>query len=117
MIFKKQLIMTIGMTYNRFELTREMIENSIDTFAYKPIVLNKKAKLKDYRNLTIEDYINKTHVIGCILKTPNIIIEDNNVYADIYIFDEDVKSWNGKFDNWSIILNNDRFELNGIEVF
>lgn len=48
MKLKKQLIMTIGMTQNDWELTKEMVENSTDSFANAPIVLNKKAEFKDY---------------------------------------------------------------------
>ena len=48
MLLEKQLIMTIGMTNNNWELTRDMVEKSIESFATKPIVFNKQQEFKDY---------------------------------------------------------------------
>ena len=76
MKLEKQLIMTIGMTHNNWELTREMVDNSLSSFANKPIVWNKKQDFKDYRDMT--NYKEQCKVIGTIAEESNIVIEDNN---------------------------------------
>lgn len=118
MQLEKQLIMIIGMTQNNLDLTKEMVENSLDSFAHVPIVWNKQQEFKDYREENIENYKNEI-AIGIICEEPNIIIEGNNVYADIFIFPQYKDLWKGKFDNWSIQFNEDRtkFTLCSIEVF
>lgn len=116
MILNKQLIMTIGMTQNNWELTKEMVENSIESFKCAPVVWNKKQEYKNY-NGNMDDYKNEK-VIGMVLSN-DIIIEDNNVYADIVIIDAYADLWKGKFDNWCITLSDDKksFKLLSIEVF
>ena len=121
MILEKQLIMTIGMTENNWELTKEMVENSIKSFHNAPIVWNERKKYKDYNYNNIDNY-RDCKVIGMIPENSKIIIEDNNVYADISLFEEynGIDLWKGKFDNWCIQFdkNNDsKFVLNSIEVF
>lgn len=110
--------MTIGETQNNWTLTREMVENSLDSFANKPIVWNKQQEFKDYRNM--EDYKN-CQVIGMISSEPNIQIGIDEVYADIIIMDKyvDVDLWKGKFDNWCMQIDFDKksFVLDSIEVF
>jgi hypothetical protein len=116
MKLEKQLIMIIGMTQNNWELTREMIDNSLDSFANKPIVWNEKQNFKDYRDM--ENY-KQCKVIGMICEEANILIENNNVYADILLFDRCCGEWKGKFDNWRLTIDNDwkSFKLDSIEVF
>jgi len=70
MKLEKQLIMTIGMTQNNWELTREMVNNSLNSFANKSIVWNEKQNFKDYRNMS--NY-KDCKVIGMITDEPNII--------------------------------------------
>lgn len=116
MLLKNQLIMTIGETPNGWTLTREMVENSLDSFANKPIVWNKKQEFKDYRNM--EDY-KSCQVIGIISSEPNIQIGIDEVYVDIVIKDEYADLWKGKFDNWCMQIDFDKksFILDSIEVF
>jgi hypothetical protein len=118
MFLEKQLIMTIGITQNGWELTKEMINNSINTFAQAPIVLNSRQEYKNYNN-PFEDYLNNCTVIGVISSTPNIIIEENNVYADILLWEHKKNFWKDKFDNWCIEVSDDKksFKLQSIEVF
>ena len=117
LILKNQLIMTIGEVPNGWTLSKEMIMNSLDTYANKPIVWNKKQEFKDYRDM--ENYKNN-QVIGMILEEPNLKITDKEVYADIMIMNDNHKHlWTGKFDNWCITISDDKksFELESIEVF
>ena len=119
MILEKQLVMTIGMTENNWELTKEMVENSIESFYNAPIVWNKTHNNKDYNNT---DNYRDCKVIGVIPKNSKIIIEGNNVYADISLFEEygGIDLWKGKFDNWCIQFDrndNSKFVLISIEVF
>ena len=121
MKLEKQLIMTIGMTNNNWELTREMVENSLNTFTGKPIVWNKEQNFKDYSDM--KSYYIDNKIIGIIAAEPDskIIIEDNNVYADIWLFEkfDGDKLWKGKSDNWCITIADDwkSFILDSIEVF
>ena len=92
MILKKQLIMNIGKTENDFVLTEEMVKNSLDSFANKPIV----------KYVNESDKFNDSEVIGYI--QGNVLIENNNVYADIFLLDSCNDIWKGKYDNWGIIL-------------
>jgi len=119
MILEKQLIMIIGMTENKWELTKEMIENSIKSFHNAPILWNKTHNNKDYNNI---DNYKECKVIGIIPENSKIIIEGNNVYADISLFEEygGIDLWKGKFDNWCIQFDrndNSKFVLISIEVF
>jgi len=118
MLLEKQLIMTIGMTENNWELTREMIENSLESFYNAPIVWNEKSEYKDYNN--IDNYKN-CKVIGIIPENSKIVIEDNNVYADIKLFKEYSKMdlWKDKYNNWCILFDDSKikFKLESIEVF
>jgi len=113
-----QLIMTIGKTQNGWNLTKEMIMNSLDTFANKPIVWNKREDFNNYTDM--DNYKDSCQVIGMILAEPNIEITDHEVYADIMIMNDNHRHlWTGKFDNWCITLSDDKksFELDSIEVF
>ena len=124
MTLEKQLIMTIGMTENNWELTKGMVENSIKSFYNALIVWNKTHNNDnndniDYNNI---DNYRDCKIIGIIPKNSKIIIEGNNVYADISLFEEynGIDLWKGKFDNWCIQFDkNDenKFVLNSIEVF
>jgi hypothetical protein len=117
MVLKKQLIMTIGMTQNNWELTKEMVKNSIKTFQGVPIVWNKQQEFKDYTG-DMKDYKNEM-VIGMILENGRVCIEDNNVYADIFLIEGYRHLWKDKFDNWCIQFSDDKksFILESIEVF
>jgi hypothetical protein len=119
---EKQLVMTIGITQNNWELTKEMVENSLESFPGKPIIFNKKQEWKDYTTEEFDQkYLSEEKIIGMICNEPNIIIENNNVYADIILFKKYPENnlWKGKFDNWCIQLNDNKmaFNLVSIEVF
>jgi hypothetical protein len=118
---EQQLIMTIGETANEWTLTKEMVEASLDTFGNVPIVLNDKAKFKNYLDENFSHYGDLT-VIGYIDSVPDVFIEGNDVYADIIIFDRHKDLWKGKFDNWCLQMKDNKnwslgFELVSIEVF
>ena len=117
MILKKQLIMTIGMTQNNWELTKKMVENSLNTFRNAPIVWNYQQEFKDYTG-DMEGY-KEQKVIGVILDDSEIVIEDDNVYADIFLYEDYNHLWKDKFDNWCIQVDDDKnaFKLCSIEVF
>lgn len=117
-LLKKQLIMRIGLTQNNWELTEQMVRNSLETFRGVPIVWNQKEEFKDYSG-DMKDY-KKEKVIGMVLVDGDIIIEENKVYADIILLHDEYRYlWKGKFDNWCILLNEDgsAFKLYSIEVF
>ena len=114
---KKQLIMTIGLTQNNWELTKEMVENSISSFYNTPIVWNKKGNFNYYDDTNLYD---EQIIIGLISENPNIIIEGNNVFADIIILNKFKDIWKGKFNNWCIKFKDEdktSFDLCSIEVF
>jgi len=118
MYIKHVLIMNIGMTANGFDLTKEMVLNSIDSFEHQPLIYNKKKEFKDYIEENISNYKNEI-AIGFI--AGNIEVTDIEVFADIIIKDEYKNLWNGKYDNWCIDYpiedNKNKFRLNSIEVF
>ena len=123
MRLNKQIVMHIMKDANGFDMTRELVENSRESFPLKPIMYNQQGKFKEYdRNMKdkmlSEHYLNNTQIIGCIC-SDSITIEDNTVYADIFIFESQLSKWNGKYDNWQIQLSDDNksFELCAIEVF
>ena len=95
--------MNIGKTENDLIITETMVKNSLNSFVHKPIVRYEKD--------------GSSIVIGCI--HDNVYIENNNVYADILLLDSYRDMWKGKYDNWRIILDNDKesFQLDFIEVF
>jgi len=119
MRLENQLIMIIGMTQNNWELTKEMVENSLETFHLRPIVWNKKQEFKDYTGDYIEDYFKNCATIGCLGGCEDIKIIGNEVYSTMVIKDEYLDLWKGKFDNWCIEINDDKksFRLDSIEVF
>ena len=88
MKLEKQLIMIIGMTQNDWELTKTMVENSVNSFPNAPIVWNKKSEFKNYNDDLNNKYLGLCETIGMICEDSNIHIENNFVYADIIIYDE-----------------------------
>lgn len=110
--------MEIGKTQNGFTITKEMLLNSIETFKQKPIVFNSKQTLENYTDDEIVDRFNNEYAIGFIFDNIELINE-KEVYADIFIFDKHIDKWNSKYDNWCIQLDDDKskFNLCSIEVF
>jgi hypothetical protein len=119
MELKRQLIMNIDKTQNDFEITKEMVFNSMESFINKPIVYNKKQEFKDYSEDNLSIYKDRTIVIGIIIG--NIEVTDTEVLADIMIRDDFKDLWKGKYDNWCIDypVDNDKnkFEFLSVEVF
>lgn len=117
MIIENALIMNIMKTENGLDITREMVENSLGCFANAPIVHNPQGEFKNYIDENMDDYKNKIYPIGIVLNP--IHIENDGVYAQINIWDKYKDLWNGKYDNWCIVLSEDKksFIVDSIEVF
>lgn len=117
MIIEKALIMNIMMTENGLNITKEMVENSLESFINAPIVCNSRGDFKDYTKENIDNYQTKTFPIGVILN--NVHIENDGVYARVMIWDKFEELWHGKYDNWCIVLAEDKksFRVDSIEVF
>ena len=109
----EMVLMDISNGHN-IEITREMVDNSIDTFVDKPVVYNPNQELKDYTNDKIVKDFYCDNVVGFIT---GVKIVDKQVigeviwYNDIYIRD--------KYNNWNIQLTDDRseFVFCGVEIF
>ena len=116
MILEKQLIMTLG-EFNGIVLTEEAVNNSLESFYGAPIVWNKDKNNRNYNYYEVDEDV----AIGLILNNNNIAVENNNIYADLFIIDEYKHLWKGKFDSWSIAhrCTNiiDKFVLMSIVVF
>lgn len=111
----KMILMYKGKTANDLEITEEMILNSLHTFKNKPLVLNNKQELKDYRNDELVQKFNKAHEIGMVVSVE--YKEEGFVEGEV-IF-RDTKYARDVFDNWQITLSDDKksFVLNSIEIF
>jgi len=117
MKIKNALVMEIMETQNGFEITKEMVKSSLKSFINAPIVYNKKQQTTNYRDEEFQNYYDKNIVIGFVSEVVNLI--ENKVLADIFIRDEYIYLWNGKYDNWCIQFNEDKtaFTLFSIEIF
>lgn len=117
MIIKNALIMNIMMTENGLNITKEMVENSLESFINVPVVYNSRGDFKDYTEKNIDNYKTETFPIGVVLN--GVHIENDGVYAEIMIWDKYEKLWHGKYDNWCIVLAEDKksFRVDSIEVF
>lgn len=118
MIVENALIMNIMTTENGLDITEEMVKNSLESFINVPIVYNECSHFKDYREENIESYKEiKSKPIGFIIN--DIRIVEDNVLAKIMIWDKYKELWHGKYDNWCIVLAEDKksFIVDSIEVF
>ena len=117
MKIENALVMEIMETQNGFEITKEMVKNSLESFINAPIVYNKKQQTTNYRDEEFQNYYDKNVVIGFVSEVINII--ENKVLANIYIRDEYVDLWTGKYDNWCIQFNENKtaFIVLSIEIF
>lgn len=110
-------LMTIGISDSGINITKEMVENSIDTFIDKPVVLNYNQEVSDYRGLDIDKW-NKERTVGIIT---SIEIKENKVLGDVIWYDE--KYIKNKYDNWQISFeekhreDNDNFNFRCVEVW
>ena len=117
-------LMKVGIVPNGFEITKEMIENSLSTFANKPIVYNNQGKLNDYRDDEIVEKFNKELCIGCI--QDDVVFKDNIVTATVLFYDDNLKDTiessvfeKTKHDNWQITVSEDgkSFIYSACELF
>jgi len=117
MIIKNALVMNIMKTENGLNITKEMIENSLESFINAPIVYNEMGTFKDYKDESFNDYFKKNIVIGMILENVNIV--NDEVRADILIYDGYINLWADRYNNWCIKLAEDKksFTVDSIEVF
>lgn len=120
MEIKEFILMEIGIAPNGFEITKEMVENALDSFTNCPIIYNKKAIFKDYRdNDTVENF-NNDFIIGFI--KGDIEILDNKLIGTVGFFDDLLERFElqinkNKYDNWQIIVENGNFTYRACEIF
>ena len=123
MIEKEMILMNAMRTENNLDITEEQILNSLDSFIDKPVILNKKQEMKDYR-IKEKDLkqFNKEHAIG-IIKTARYDKDTKQVIGIVQIYkDEDYYNYfKPKYDNWQITFENsvddNKFEFNAVELF
>jgi len=116
-VFEHQVIMTIGKTQNGFILTEDVVRKSLDTFIGKPVIYNKDQGFKHYAKNVLEQDGYYDCDIGYI--KGDVHIENNLVYANVFIYENYIGLWHGKYDNWLIDVNDNKknFVLDSIEVF
>ena len=123
MIEKEMILMEAMRTENNLDITEEQILNSLDTFIDKPVVLNKKQEMKDYR-IKEKDLkqLNKERTIG-IIKTVRYDKSTKQVVGIVQIYKNKdyYKYFKLKYDNWQITfensVNDNKFEFNAVEIF
>ena len=120
MIEREMILMNAMRTENNFDITEELILNSLDSFIDKPVVLNKKQEMKDYR-IKEKDLkqLNKENAIG-IIKTVRYDKDTKQVIGIVQIYKNKdyYKYFKLKYDNWQINFeNNNKFEFVAVEIF
>ena len=123
MIEKEMVLMNVMRTENNLDITEEQILNSLDSFIDKPVILNKKQEMKDYR-IKDEDLkqLNKERTIG-IIKTVRYDKNTKQVIGIVQIYKNKdyYKYFKLKYDNWQITfensVNDNKFEFNAVEFF
>lgn len=111
-------IMKAGKTKNSFELSEDIIEESVihQTFDNAPIVFNEKQNFKDYRDDDeVEKFIRK-NVIGVVLPD-TVSFNGVDVTADVMLQEEFANRTH--FDNWCIDYDKDKpyFVYQSCELF
>lgn len=123
MIEREMILMETMRTENNLDITEELILNSLDSFINKPVVLNKKQEMKDYR-IKDEDLkqLNKEHAIG-LIKTAKYDKNRKQVIGIVQIYKNKdyYKYFKPKYDNWQITfensVNDNKFEFIAVELF
>ena len=121
MIEREMILMDAMRTENNLDITEEQILNSLDSFVDKPVILNKKQEMKDYRGECSEQF-NKEHTIG-IIKTVRYDKNTKQVIGIVQIYKNKdyYKYFKLKYDNWQITFENNvsdnKFEFNAVELF
>ncbi|HBF4616131.1 TPA: hypothetical protein KOO48_001926 [Clostridioides difficile] len=98
---------------NNIEITKEMLKKSIHTFKNAPVVDNPNQELSDYTNPWVVNKFYDEKVVGII--TNSKIIE-NQIIGEVFWCDEFYIR--EKYDNWCILLSEDKteFRLLGVEI-
>ena len=123
MIEKEMILMNAMRRENNLDITEEQILNSVDSFIDKPVILNKKQEMKDYR-IKDEDLkqLNKERTIG-IIKTVRYDKNTKQVIGIVWIYKNKdyYKYFKLKYDNWQITfensVNDNKFEFIAVELF
>ena len=121
MIEREMILMDAMRTENNLDITEEQILNSLDSFVDKPVILNKKQEMKDYR-IKEKDLkqLNKERTIG-IIKTVRYDKNTKQVVGIVQIYKNKdyYKYFKLKYDNWQITFenNNNKFEFVAVEIF
>ena len=122
MIEKEMILMNVMRTENNLDITEEQILNSLDSFIDKPVILNKKQEMKDYR-IKEKDLkqLNKENAIG-IIKTVRYDKNRKQVIGIVQIYKNKdyYKYFKLKYDNWQITFEDskyNKFEFNAVELF
>ena len=122
MIEREMILMDAMRTENNLDITEEQILNSLDSFVDKPVILNKKQEMKDYR-IKEKDLkqLNKERTIG-IIKTVRYDKNTKQVIGIVQIYKNKdyYKYFKLKYDNWQITFennNNNKFEFVAVEIF
>ena len=123
MIEREMILMNAMRIENNFDITEELILNSLDSFIDKPVVLNKKQEIKDYK-IKEEDLkqLNKERTIG-IIKTVRYDKNRKQVIGIVQIYKNKdyYKYFKLKYDNWHITfensVNDNKFEFIAVELF
>ena len=121
MIEREMILMDAMRTENNLDITEEQILNSLDSFVDKPIILNKKQEMKDYRMKEKDlKQLNKERTIG-IIKTVRYDKNTKQVVGIVQIYKNKdyYKYFKLKYDNWQITFenNNNKFEFVAVEIF
>lgn len=124
LIQKQILMMNLG-DCNGLYISYDMVMNSVESFANKPIILCSKNNEPIIASggrgspkvLTFHPHIKK--VIGAVCDNPNVIIKDDKVYADCFIWDQYYFDDQLHYDNWEMRLNEDKksFELVSVIIY
>ena len=122
MIEREMILMDAMRTENNLDITEEQILNSLDSFVDKPVILNKKQEMKDYR-IKEKDLkqLNKERTIG-IIKTVRYDKNTKQVIGIVQIYKNKdyYKYFKLKYDNWQITFennNDNKFEFVAVEIF
>lgn len=107
------IVMDISKGHN-IEITKTMIEKSINTFKNAPVIYNPNQELSDYRDCWVVNRFYNEKVVGMII---NSKIIENQIIGEVFWYDKFYIR--EKYDNWCISLSEDKseFRLLGVEIF
>lgn len=113
-INSEMILMKVGKVPNGFEITEDMILNSLDTFVNAPVILNKNGERKDYINQDEVKEFNIDHTVGVIT---NVKFETGKVLGSVTWYKEECRC--DEYNNWQIDIADDKksFVYSCAEVF